>query len=61
MSSRMRRRRRVASVVMSCTALVELSGDEIEAGGALTEALGGSYRNDDLRPALVEIPTAKAG
>ncbi len=41
-------------------ALVELSGDEIEAGVALTEALGGGYRNDDLRPALAEMPTAKA-
>ncbi|WP_042338627.1 MdtP family multidrug efflux transporter outer membrane subunit [Paraburkholderia ferrariae] len=40
-------------------ALVELSGGEIEAGIALTEALGGGYRNDDLPPALAEAPAAR--
>jgi multidrug resistance efflux pump len=40
-------------------ALVELSGDEIEAGIALTEALGGGYRDDDLPSAQAEVPVAK--
>ncbi|TKC80188.1 MdtP family multidrug efflux transporter outer membrane subunit [Trinickia terrae] len=41
-----------APVIEGRLELVQLSGDEIEAGIALTKALGGGYRSDDLPESL---------
>jgi multidrug efflux system outer membrane protein len=40
-------------------ALVELTGDEIEAGITLTRALGGGYRHDDLPAIRVDVTGAQ--